>query len=437
MHAKRCYVKLAWIGVAAGLVLAVLPSPAQPEIVAPTASRGFLAVARDGTPRVVFLSGRDVVVARRTPTGWSLAGAGRVPTAGAVISGLVVDRRGRATVLLEDQHGAWLALASRGGKARVVARPRKGASFGPTGLTLDAADRPAFAYAVRLASSKTYLRLVTMNARGRLRTRPITKGGFPASSVVAGATPVLVGRQLHVVETYTSAAIDWQPQRGGGWVGQYLFASRLGTPSGRVGAAASGGMLWSAWTQLASDGISVLLTSSAETQETNVVIDHGIFVSLLLDGDRPEVGAYDWTAAGDAFIYAGVLADWSGPFTELDGRLEGYTAAPGGRRQLLLSTANGLEWFEAPARPSIRVSLSADASGSLTGRVEGASAGLVSIYREVERGPRVLAANAELSADGSFSAVDPTPASPTLYRAVYVDHATGIPYASLLKAPVG
>jgi len=437
MHGNRRYVKLAWIGLASGLALATLPSPARAEIVAPTAGRGFLAVAPDGTPRVAFLSGRDVVIARRGPSGWTFPGVGRVPPGKAVIAGLVVDGQGRTSVLLEAEDGSWLALAGRGGKLRVVARPRKGASFGPAGLTLDAAARPALAYALRLASGKTYLRLVRTDARGRLRTSPVTKKGFPSSAEAPGAVPVLVQGRLHVVETFTSAAIDWQPQRNGGWLGQYLFASGIGSPVGRIAAAASGASLWSAWTQVSSNAISVLLTLSAKTQETNVVLEHGIFVSLLLDAGRPEVGASDWVQIGDSFAYAGVLADESGPFAEVDGRLDGYTSAPAGRRQLLLSTDVGLQWFEAPARPSIRVSLSADASGRLTGRVEGATGGLVQLYREKPTGPRAYVANAELVADGSFSAQDEPPASPTFYRAVYVDNATAIPYASLLRTPVG
>lgn len=437
MHENKRYVKLAWIGLAIALALAALPSPARADLVAPTANRGFLAVGPDGTPRVAFLSGRDVVIARRGPSDWTYPSVGRVPPGKAVIAGLVVDGKGRASALLEAEDGSWLALAARGARLRVVARPPNGASFGPAGLMLDAAGRPAFAYALRLASAKTYLRLVSTNVRGRLRTRPVTKKGFPSSVEAPGAVPVLVQGRLHVVETFTSAAIDWQPQRKGGWVGQYLFASGIGSPVGRVAAAASGASLWSAWTQVSSDTVSVLLTLSARTQETTVVLEHGIFVSLLLDAGRPEVGASDWVQIGDSFAYAGVLADESGPFCEFDGRLDGYAAAPAGKRQLLLSTDIGLEWFEAPARPSIRVTFSADASGRLSGRVEGATGGLVQIYRETPTWPRAYVANAEVAADGSFSARDEPPASPTFYRAVYVDHATAIPYASLLRTPVG
>jgi hypothetical protein len=187
---------------------------------------------------------------------------------------------------------------------------------------------------------------------------------------------------------------------------------------------------------MTAETIRVLLTLSAGTQETTTAVEHGIFVSLLLDTGRPEVGAYDWSTLGETPVYAGVLADAAGPFAELDGRLEGYAAAPGGKRQLLLSTASGLEWFEAPARPSIRVSVTADATGLVQGRVDGGAGGIVQIFRETAAG-RTGVGTVELAADGSFRLQDAPPTSPTLYRAVYVDAATNIPYASLLRVPVG
>ena len=42
-----------------------------------------------------------------------------------------------------------------------------------------------------------------------------------------------------------------------------------------------------------------------------------------------------------------------------------------------------------------------------------------------------------LAADGTFIFQDAAPTSPTLYRAVYVDPVSGIPYAALLRTPVG
>jgi hypothetical protein len=434
MHGNRRYVKLAWIGLVAVLAL---PAPARAEIVAPTTSTGLLAVAPDGSPRVAYLSGRDLVLAHRTAGGWVSQGLGRAP-AGAALFGLVVDGAGRPSVLVEADNGAWLALASRGRPLRVLARPAKGSSFGPAGLTLDAAGRPAFAYVARRRSTKTFLRLVTTNARGRLRTHAITKGGFPSSEIVPGAAPVLVRRTLHVVETYTDAAIDWGPKRGGGWEGQYLFASRSGSPEGKVAAAASGASLWSSWTEMTADGPMVLLTISADTQDTFAAVENGIFASLVLADGRPEVGAYTWVELGaSSFVYAGLVADENGPFAEFDGRVDCYSAAAGGKRQLLLSTASGLEWFEAPARPATQVTINADAFGHVSGRVTGVTAGVVQIYRELGSAGRALVGNAELAPDGSFSIQDAAPTSPTLYRAVYVDPATSIPYAALLRTPVG
>jgi hypothetical protein len=192
-----------------------------------------------------------------------------------------------------------------------------------------------------------------------------------------------------------------------------------------------------AWTEVTAETLSVLLTLSADTQQTATALDHGILVSLLVDGANAEVGAYDWGTLGDTPVYAGVLADANGPFTELDGRLDGYVRTSGGGRQLLLSTPSGLEWFESPTRPSLHVSLTASAEG-LAGRVDGVTSGVVQIYRESVSG-RTLAGTAELAPDGSFAFRNVAPASPTpyLYRAVYVDPATNIPYAALLRAPVG
>ena len=112
MHVNRCYVKLAWIGLVSALAL---PAPAGAEIVSPTTGQGLLAVAPDGSPRVAFLSGSDVVVARRGATGWTFARAGRAPGRKPVLAGLSVDSKGRATILAEAEDGVWLALASRGG----------------------------------------------------------------------------------------------------------------------------------------------------------------------------------------------------------------------------------------------------------------------------------------------------------------------------------
>jgi aryl-alcohol dehydrogenase-like predicted oxidoreductase len=48
-----------------------------------------------------------------------------------------------------------------------------------------------------------------------------------------------------------------------------------------------------------------------------------------------------------------------------------------------------------------------------------------------------ILARVPLASDGSFAAADPSPAAGTLYRAVYREPTTGLPYAFLLRAPVG
>jgi hypothetical protein len=61
----------------------------------------------------------------------------------------------------------------------------------------------------------------------------------------------------------------------------------------------------------------------------------------------------------------------------------------------------------------------------------------VQVYRETPNFGRALVASVPLAADGSFAVADAPPSSPVFYRAVYVDPATGVPYAALLRTPVG
>jgi hypothetical protein len=160
MHGNRRYVKLRWIGLLAALALA---SPAQAEVVTDRADHGVLAVAADGTPYVAYTVGRDLRVGVRDPAGhWATIGLGRLPAAQATLAGIRVSERPHrfVSVLVEDAQGRWLTLA-RGRRLTSIARAARGSSFGPAGLTLDAHDRPAVAYAVRRASGQTFLRLVT------------------------------------------------------------------------------------------------------------------------------------------------------------------------------------------------------------------------------------------------------------------------------------
>jgi hypothetical protein len=439
MHGNRRYVKSWWIGLAAALALA---SPARAEIVTDRADRGVLAVAADGTPYVAYNVGRDLRVALRSRGRWVEYRAGRLPGADATLAGIKVGERPHrvVSVLAEDRQGRWISLA-RGSAITSIARVAPGSNFGPAGLTLDARDRPAVAFSVQRASGDTFLRLVTFDRGARPRTRAITQKGFPTSALPPGAAPVLVRGRLHVVETYTSAAIDWGPTSGGGWEGQYLFASSLGSPQGHVGAAFISSTLWSAWTQVGpeSGDSSVLLTSSSDTQATSS-LTHGIFVSITSVG-APEVGANDWVSLADDWpVYAALVIQ--GPRNaawQLDGRLEGFVVGRKGSHHLLLSRGGPLEWFRTPSLPAIEIWMGpVDASGRMSGRViNGSSGNAVEIYRELPHAPRELVAKVPVGADGSFQADGLGSSLDNLYRAVYVEPATGIPFGALPGVPVG
>ena len=435
LHGKRRYVKLALVA----LVPALLPSAARAEVVAEHADGAVLAVGARGTPTVAYLDERALVVTTRMASGWR---GGRVPlpvpvTEASVVSA-AVGGDGRPVVLVEDVVRRTLVVAWRRPSGWLVvpaARLSQSVQLGVGGLALERRGTPVVAYAFRRPTGKTFLRLVRIDRRGRATTTAITKLGFPNSALPPSAAPHVTRAGLvRVVEAYTSAVIDWF-RDGAKWTGQYLFASRLGSPLGRVLALPGPRSAVVAWTQdYPSFGEShVLLQQGPPTGEVADLLPHARLSALTLAGDRPEVGANDWVDVDGWTTYAGLLAFLDAPPVELDGRLEGY-AAVGGARQLLLATDRGLEWFLTP-RPSIRLSLGVDASGAASGRVAGVTDGSVEIYREAPDTGRRLAATAAIAPDGSFSAQ--VPPTSTLYRAVYRDPRTGVPYAALLRAPAG
>jgi hypothetical protein len=440
VHGNRRYVKLSLAGLALGLAFA---APAHAERIGPAADDGLLAVAPDETPFVAVVRDNQVLVESRSSPGWSGQSVFSGP---ARLAGFAIGPGGAYNVLIEDPNGRWLTLVTSSGVTPIVRPSAKAGLLGPAGLTLDAKGAPVVAYTAMRGRSQpkyggipTYLRL----ARGQgkqLRTSAITHRGFPQSYVPPAAAPVLVNGRIHVVETYTSAAIEWEPKAHGGWIGQYLFASLFGSPVGPVSAvAAAGGSVWSAWTQEYPEfgETHVLVNLRADDETTNDAVQHGALVSLTLSDGRPELAANDWVDVGGFRDYAGLLKDASGHRVELDGRLLGYLATARGHREVLLTDANGLEWYDLPGFPSVDVSLTAAADGTLTGRVDGAVGGAVELYREQPGRPRQLVATVPLASDGSFTVRDTAATSPTLYRAVYRDPGTGIPFASLTRTPVG
>ena len=147
VHGNLRYVKSGLIGL---LTVFVIASPAQAELVTSQADEGLLAVAADGTPYVAYTVGRNLFMTLRTPQGrWQATRLGRLPGANVTLAGIRVSERPHRyiSVLAEDLQGRWLSLA-RGSRITSIARPAAGSSLGPAGLTLDARERPAIAYAV-------------------------------------------------------------------------------------------------------------------------------------------------------------------------------------------------------------------------------------------------------------------------------------------------
>jgi hypothetical protein len=434
VHGNRRYVKLAWIGTVAVLGLA---SPAGAEVVTQAANRGVLAVARDGSPRVAYVAGRDLYVARRAGGVWRPARLARLPAAGFGVAQMVVERRGTVSVLALDAGGKWIVLV-RGKRLLSVARASAANRYGPPGVTLDGRGRPVVAYGVRLPSGATYLRLVRAGADGRLRTEAITQRGFPSSGTVPAAMPVRVGRTIHVVEAVGATAIDWGPEKGA-WVGQYLFASRFGATIGPVAAVAARGALYAALTldapQFGESNVVALV--SRTTQESTVVFPHALLAGLAAPRTGVEVAANDFVTADAGTVFAGLVAA-PGLTAELDGRIDGYAVIEEGTHMALLAHPDGLEWFGVPAVLPVAVRLEAatgaNRSAALTGSVTGSAGGDLDLYRETPT-ERTLVARTALASDGSFAAFDPSPQLGSFYRAVYHEPTTGMPYAALLRSP--
>jgi hypothetical protein len=209
-------------------------------------------------------------------------------------------------------------------------------------------------------------------------------------------------------------------------------------------ALAGSGVVYAAWTEatIAWDEYPVTLASHGRQIYSDFVFDRALTTGLALTARGVHVAGNQWVSSaqlglpGDGFIWAGTISGHGG--TELDGWISGLVAAPAGGEDVLLSSGSSLSWFQAASLP-VRVSLTAarqpDGSIALAGRVRGRTAGAVTIYRE-RPGGRSALTKATL-AGGAFTAVDPTPPQAALYRAVYVDPASGIPYAKLLREPVG
>ena len=404
------------------LAALVLPAAARAELVAPGVTQGALGVARDASPRVAWVDRRRLLVATRAGA-WRATPVATLPSLEGRVAGVSEN-----AVLVEGRR-SWIRLVVRSGsrwRVLTVRNAPKRALLGVSGLALDAAGRPAVAYAIQEADEDTSLHLVRMGTNGRLTSTRITTKGFPKSVAPPAATPVLLpDRTVRVVETFSQRganAILWR-REGKRWWGRVLHASALGSAALPAYAAAEAEGVYLAWTiPYPSFGQSNLVLSSHLDRSRSTVLHPNAFAAgLVLGPAGPEVAANEPVQGLVAGFITGAVQ------TELDGRIVGYAATPSGGRQLLLARSEGLEWFELPAAPVVRIVADAE-----TWRVQGATAGTVTIYEEAAGTPRHSVFEAVVGPDGAFAFSLPIVPGAT-YRAVWVDPATGVPYARLLR----
>jgi hypothetical protein len=420
----------------------------------------MIAVTPRGAPLVGYISGTELVIAQQAGRGhWMQQRAARIAR-GSRLAAFAAGRTGpvavvigpsdRSLAVFRRQHDRWV-------KTRLTGSLAPDLTLGWPGLTLDRRGMPIVAY-TRWHSRSLFSQLILARVGTRgAQTQRVTAGGWPKSYTPPPAAPVLLPNgSVHVVETYgvsgAVGTIEWTPRKKT-WIGVYLSAGRGGFPIGPMFAAPGrGSVVYAAWTEefpgSLYGGFPVTLATHGHEITENVVSERGVTTGLAMTRDGPAVAANEWVSA-DSFSFSVTEPDavWAGTVTgrggsELDGRLAGLAAVPHSAAQdLLLSGPDGLSWFRTQGSLPVHVSLTAEARGdgtvALSGRVQGAHSGKVTIYRERSRASRETAGTPKLGAGGTFARVDSPRIRPTFYRAVYTDPATGIPYAKLLRDPVG
>lgn len=440
----------------AALVVAalVVASGASAETVARGVQDGMLSLARNGQPVVAYVQGKSFVVSTRV--GAQRWRAERVATvaAGSQVVAFTVGATGpvalvergdlRKLTVYRRIGTAWKAVKLGGALPAHV-------QLGLPGLVLDGQGRAVVAYTrwSRL-NYDSRLMLVRVDVRGKVRQQQITREGFPKSVVPPPAAPVIVGGRAHVVESYgyrgVVGTIEWYPDKKT-WTGLFIDAGVGDYPVGPVLAGLGpSGTLFAAWTESLNwySDAPVTLAMHANEMTSRVVLDRALTTGLALPQTGPEVAANEWVSAGELGL-GSQSSSWAGMIVrkkthiELDGWIAAYGLAPKGGRDLLLGGPGGLSWFRAPGRPMTRVTIEASSGGDgrvqVSGRVPGATSGKVAIYRERPGFARQLVGHASISGS-TFSLTDRSSIRPILYRAVYTDPATGIPFAALLREPL-
>jgi hypothetical protein len=447
-----------WFLVVTAVALAVTGS-ASAELVARVPD-GMIAVGTNGAPFVGFVRGQQFVIAQRTGRErWRQQPVTQV-SKGSRLAVFKAGAAGPVAVIIGPNDRSLSVLSRQGKRWRktpLVAPLGGDLSLGWPGLTLDRAGRPLVAY-TRWHSRSLFSQLIltTIDARGKAHTQRVTARGWPRSYTPPPAAPVIVPNgTVHVVESYgvsgAVGTIEWIP-RSHTWIGLYLSAGRGGFPIGPLFAIPGrGSIIYAAWTEefpgSLYGGFPVTLATHGREITESIVSERGVTTGLAMTSHGPVLATNEWVAADNfSFSFPAPDAVWAGTVTgnagsELDGRLTGLAAVPHSAAQdFLLSRPDGLWWFRSRSLP-VHVSLSAeprdDGTVALSGRVQGGHGGHVTIYREHAKSKRETAGTVKPGAGGTFALVDTPRTRPVFYRAVYVDPSTGIPYAKLLRDPVG
>lgn len=429
----------------------VAANGASGEVVARGVEQGVLALGPKGAPTVAFVHGSKLVVASRSAKGkWTRATAAtivpgstvaafRVGSAGPVA--LVEGKDTRSLVLVRRHSVGWQTIPLAGKLPRAI-------RLGAPGLALDGHGRPWVGYTRWDALSlNSQLLLATIDDRGKITSKPITADGFPQSLVPPPAAAVFVGGRVHVIESYgyrdVLTTLEWFPT-GRTWLGLGLDAGLGDFPVGQVYAGLSpSGVLHAAWTaELTFFGSTpVTLVTRKKLASSKFILDRALTTGLALPSTGPEVAANEWDGPQDyaqprnQFLWAGTIVHGDSRI-ELDGWLAGLAVPPRGGRDVLLGGPDGLRWFHSPRRLTTKVTLGSvdDGSGAiaLSGRVRGVASGKVTIYRE-RPGESRKAIGTPALAGGAFSFTDHPTGAPAMYRAVYVDPKTRIPFAALTR----
>lgn len=436
------------------VVALVAVGGASAEVVARGVQDGLLALNAKGSPSVAFVRGSALVIASRAaPKRWvQVKAAGVSPgssvmafeigAAGPVV--LVQSDDAREILLVRRRSIGWQTIDVAGKLPPPV-------QLGWPGLALDRRGLPVIGY-TRWNGSTLHSRLLLahVDGKGRVNARAITTEGFPQSLVPPPAAPVLFGGRAHVIESYgyrgVLTTLEWFP-KGRTWLGLGLDAGLGDFPVGPVFAGVSpNGILHATWTESLAyfDATPVTLVDRGRLASSRFVLDRALTAGLALPATGPEIAANEWVGPNELGL-SGSDNAWAGTIVhaksrvELDGWLGGLAVAPRGGRDVLLGGKAGLRWFRSPRRLVTRISIDATDEGggvALSGRVSGVNRGTVAIYRERPGQPRRAIGRVPVNG-GAFSLVDRPSTRPLLYRAVYTDPATGIPYAALLRQPVG